>query len=389
MALTATIPLISHTGGEVGKADAAPDDDFVPELPEPFVPQFSVSATRDSADADLTDADIVRLAEAADGGHLAQTSRHLGAYCLWATEIQPAIQALLDAQSARAKHPRETLCSALGLSLVLYEAAVSTDADESNKRIVLIQWTIGGKRGRIADLDSDSCVKTIVPTGAKKNPLDLSSSYIIHPAVGVSMERVKRRERPKLPSIIIRLTSMWRTALQSQYMTENQALQILNRMETVDEARSSGTLVESVQHGATAQALLQSESACAFCGTNLHKQRQHEPHTSSSQCSSYEPDFIQQCCICLLSWHMSCVQHLLTCVQPQPVDPLPTTSVSQIQAQPTSVTYTIADPDSDDFTRSIRHTLAFHPEMNTCELPESFRLAARSEQEDDRRTEGL
>lgn len=349
---------------------------------QPFTFASSVSVTRDNAGSNLTDADISRLAAAADEGQLHHGSRHLGVYCMWAREIQSAIEALLDAQSARKKHSRETLSSSLGLSLVLHESGAPTDADETNKRISLIQWTIGGKRGRIADLDAESRVKAIVPTGAKKNPLDLSSSYIIHPAVGVAMERVKKRDRPQLPGKIVRLTSMWRTALQAQCMPENQALTILNRTEAVNDGASSeaGIVVENC---GAAEALLQCESACAFCGSNLHKQHQHQPCSSSVQNSGQRADFIQQCCMCLMFWHASCVQRLLPLLQPQQCDHIPSSSATQVQVQPSSVTYVIAAEDDSSET-SFQHTLELHPDLHSCELPECFRIRAGSDQ--DRRT---
>lgn len=353
---------------------------------QPFTFASSVSVTRDNAGSDLTDGDIIRLAAAADEGQLHHGSHHLGVYCMWAREIQSAIEVLLDAQSARKKHPRETLSSSLGLSLVLHESGATTDVDETNKRISLIQWTIAGKRGRIADLDAESRVKAIVPTGAKKNPLDLSSSYIIHPAVGVAMERVKKRDRPQLPGKIVRLTSMWRTALQAQCMPENQALTILNRTEAMTDGTSSeaGHGPIAVENCGAAEALLQCESACAFCGSNLHKQHQHQPCSSSFQNSGGQrADFIQQCCMCLMFWHASCIQRLLPLVQPQQDDQMPTSSATPVQVQPTSVTYVIA-AEADSSGAPFQHTLALHPDLHTCELPECFRIRAGSDH--DRRT---
>ena len=81
-------------------------------------------------------------------------------------------------------------------------------------RVCLFQWVLPLKSGRIADLDENSCVKMIVPVGAKKNPI--SPQETILTSTGVSLEKVKKKERPSIPGSLLRLIKIWEAALALQ-----------------------------------------------------------------------------------------------------------------------------------------------------------------------------
>lgn len=68
------------------------------------------------------------------------------------------------------------------------------------------------KTGRVADLDADCCVKMIVPVGNKRHAKPCHS--IILPSTGVFLARVRRKERPRVPPDVMRLSRMWECALQ-------------------------------------------------------------------------------------------------------------------------------------------------------------------------------
>ena len=225
-----------------------------------------------------------------------------------------------------------------------------------------MQWVIGGKTGRIADLDSEGKVKTIVPMGSKRTPINFGDCEIIHPAIGIIMERVKKADRPKLSDNIQRLMSMWRIALQAHCLPEHKALRLLQHDE-----QSGGNVTVSdsiVDANGASQALSTCLSSCSLCGSNTQKSpfvveketysnnndngnnhpdrdddsgddvdgdtslrttrcMSDEPATtttttipdavaaSTTEPTTEENDFIQQCCLCRLYWHRSCTMKLM------------------------------------------------------------------------------
>lgn len=85
----------------------------------------------------------------------------------------------------------------------------------------------GGTYGRPATLDSENRVKCIVATGALREPRNFSSVSIIHPAIGVKMERVRGFRgtlRPQVPSRVLRLRDIWQTALIARDHVENSTM---------------------------------------------------------------------------------------------------------------------------------------------------------------------
>ena len=85
----------------------------------------------------------------------------------------------------------------------------------------------GGTYGRPATLDSDNRVKCIVATGALREPRKFSSVSIIHPAIGVKMERVRGHRgtlRPQVPNRVLRLRDIWQTALIARDRVENSTI---------------------------------------------------------------------------------------------------------------------------------------------------------------------
>ena len=190
-------------------------------------------------------------------------------------------------------------------------------------------------------------------------------SYIQLPdATGVFMERVKKRERPKLPVHIKRLMTMWRVGLQSD-MPEHRGLQLLDQSEIV-EAGASGA----------AQALVAGTSGCVFCGSHF---------------AGSNDDFIQQCCVCLHHWHMSCSKVLIACVRPvratdgdnetilysfgQHTDFGGTASESSVQQN--------QEQQQQQQQQQQQHPFKHHVKVSHCEVPDRFRPQADA----DRRTQ--
>ena len=104
-----------------------------------------------------------------------------------------------------------------GVSLVQLPAT----QEGSLPRLVMLQWVIPGVSGRIADVDENHFLKSIVPVGPKRIPLKLEEvgAKIIVPATGVVLLREKRTAKLRtssslnlLPDDLIRLMDMWQAA---------------------------------------------------------------------------------------------------------------------------------------------------------------------------------
>ena len=355
-----------------------------------------ISSLRESVGSILSDFDLVRFGKLFDTSDDASSNRlsspelaPLVAYSLWATEFRLGLNALTDAYAACQKYKRSELSpSSTGLSLVVYDGGVQTDQDECNTQVVLVQWVVGGKTGRIADLDSEGRVITIVPSGAKRVPINFEKNTIVHPSFGTTMERVKRSERPKLPTHIERLMRMWRVALQADHMPEHVALQLIQQDESKD-------IVDLTSSGGAAQALVMDMSSCCFCGSNssfspfvgaTHQKHDDNGPSSSTAARDSNQEFIQQCCLCLHYWHRSCSLKLLDHIG---INSSSSNHSSDGSANRTdSIMYTITGlgsslehlsrDDNLSHQLSISHLGSFAPDH----LPPCFRLSGK---EDDMR----
>ena len=132
----------------------------------------------------------------------------------WKKELVLSLQPLAHAANARLE--RESGCTQImrNLSLVCYKLP-SVGITEAR----FIHWQSSGKTGRPVSLDDSNRVKALVCVGDLREPLNLSSSQIIHPDVGISMLRARGfryQERPTMPSTMLRLQMMCDVALQSQ-----------------------------------------------------------------------------------------------------------------------------------------------------------------------------
>lgn len=350
----------------------------------------------------LSDVDLdrfARMGEESTQHSLPQNSAHIVSYATWQQEVQKGIRSLLDAQDAHIKHNDrfKLSTSSTGLALVLHydmkkdKSGFKTDADEVDFDLVLVQWVLAGKSGRIADLDAEDKIIAIVPSGKKRVPIDFSNSSIVHPATGIQMERVKKQDRPKLPQQIKRLMDMWRVALQAQCMSENIALQQLNEQEHAESSHSL-TADAIIDTSGAIQALDVCLACCVLCGSNHHHnvlRQSNRPNPSSSRaCSESAPDYIQQCSICLLFWHRSCSERMLRIVTPGDD---PNSSMGQ-QLPQGQMIYMIQEnigknnngngSNPESFSRRLLHRLAWH---GSVELPTCFRRDANASTEHDRR----
>lgn len=126
----------------------------------------------------------------------------------WTANFKEGIECLEYYFKAQQQKPGED--EHAGVSLIIHP--------ETND-LALVQWTIPGKLGRIADCDENHLIKCIVPVGPKRVPLDLENAQILIPATGAMMIRERRLKRNaradnlnRLPPILVRFMKMWRSS---------------------------------------------------------------------------------------------------------------------------------------------------------------------------------
>ena len=92
--------------------------------------------------------------------------------------------------------------------------------EEEPRSVFFVHWKDPAAReGRPVSLDAENRVKALVATGRLRLARDYSNAQIMHPAVGVRMERQrgwKNMLRPQVPDAAMRLYSMCKAALLAQ-----------------------------------------------------------------------------------------------------------------------------------------------------------------------------
>lgn len=94
----------------------------------------------------------------------------------------------------------------LNLALVCLEVP-STGGRQAR----FVHWQSAGQTGRPVDLDNQNRVKALVCVGDLRVAMDLSQSFVIHPDVGVAMQRARgfrMQERPQMNQESLRLQNM-------------------------------------------------------------------------------------------------------------------------------------------------------------------------------------
>ena len=175
---------------------------------------------------------------------------------------------LLD-DTAKAKRDRP-VGGTRRLSSDLYELSLVMLEIAGVRSVNLVTWKDPVELiGRIARIDHADRVIFSLPAVEGKDR-DLSHCEIIHPAIGVTMLKVKAAMRPRVPSDILRIKMMWEVALTAHTRDPISAL--------------SDTLLP-----------------CSWCSDDSRDEAIH------------------QCALCLCAWHDSCATKLRAHVQAQAV----------------------------------------------------------------------
>ena len=250
-------------------------------------PTMTLADIRVAFSDSFSAADLDRLASINDDAVHDVDTLQLVSFARWLTSMTSMFQALSAAAKSKQAHPTMDKMSpdTTGLALVKF-----IDPIDKHTKVDLIQWTSIGF-GRVADI-ADGRVVAIVPTGRKRVPIDFRESDVIHPCTGVRMERVRKKERPAVPDGILRLRMAWQICLKEKL--EEQSKEWIGRLSSSSDARQDLQEVETK--------FAESMERCEFCRSSKNY--------NVSRSSGYDPDWISQCSVCLLSWHMRCVMKL-------------------------------------------------------------------------------
>ena len=201
-----------------------------------------------------------------------------------------SIRALLQCLYDCANSKPQTSSLALGYCPVDVEGVSSYP---SSRRLVLIHWEVAGKTGRVARVDDQGRVISMVCVGANRMARDLSTCAMINPNIGIGMERVKRKERAQIPDHVLRVSQMF---LQAESLM---LLEAEEEVRQLDLAAGNGdnNWADVAQAG----------DECSFCGaiqvpSGPVQERGSESEQRPRSCDSCA----RQCPLCLLSWHAPC-----------------------------------------------------------------------------------
>ena len=147
--------------------------------------------------------------------------------------------------------------------------------NDQGPRVVLVEWTMPGRSGRIIDLDPDGNLVPLVCVGSKQHPTNFESlnANVLVPATGVTYTRDKRKGmfgvKNRLPEHWSRVMEIW-TAAHSRLFADD--------------------ILEDVGDDDTAE-------PCVLC--------------SATEVEQHEPEQACLCPLCLIPSHKACAQKVL------------------------------------------------------------------------------
>lgn len=164
------------------------------------------------------------------------------------------------------------------ISLVLLARSGS---EQKPPTVEYFAWWKEGTCGRIASADEKNKVKSIVPVGSQKYPidLDLARSAIIWPRTGIPVVRAKPADRPTIPDSVARIKALIVFALCLKH-------------DGVTDVTFTSTV---------------GSDCCEICQASL------SPFSSAES----SDDSLLHCPICLMCMHQSCCQNVLVPVAKQ------------------------------------------------------------------------
>ena len=171
-----------------------------------------------------SDSECARPRAASSSSSLPTGSRALAidmsaAFALYQDELNKSLDALqrrLEAMRSRSVGQDKELSLVLGrISGGQATSSEGEGGQEEAEAVFYVHWKdadLGKRLGRPASLDEQNRVKCIVATGSLREARDYRHAQIIHPVVGVRMERVRGYKgmlRPAVGSSVLRLFQIW------------------------------------------------------------------------------------------------------------------------------------------------------------------------------------
>ena len=198
------------------------------------------------------------------------------AFTKFCTELTRSIHSILQALQ---QHAASTRCQHCSLVLSPVEAQ-GPASFQSSRRLLLIYWDVEGKTGRVARVDSEWRLISMVCVGHNRNPRNFQNCTKILPSCGLVMDRVKKKDRQALPEHVVRTAEMF---LQCERLVANAVERELQQ-----------------QSGSPEQwfNVVDAADECVYCGC-LHC-------SASSTEASASGQLPEQCPLCLLHWHQAC-----------------------------------------------------------------------------------
>ena len=197
-------------------------------------------------------------------------------YLTYCSAFSESIRALLQCLHA-CSNARP---SGSGLSLAYSpEDIAGQPTFASSRRVILISWDKPGSTGRVARVDAQGRLVSMVCVGHNRSSRNFAACKMIHPDIGVAMERVRKKERTEIPKYVLRVAQMF---LQAENMHVNETVENFRQ---IDVAQGSAHTWRDVACAG---------DECVFCG-NIERHARGE-----------RPSLAQQCPLCLLAWHEEC-----------------------------------------------------------------------------------
>ena len=253
-----------------------------------------------------------------DRARFSMTAKQMSHRCLvtYSAAFSESIGAVLQCLHACATSVPE--CSGISLAHSMLDVAGPPSFPGSAK-VILISWEVPRKTGRVARVDSEGRLVSMVCVGVNRTARDMSDCRIIHPNIGLSMERVRKKERPQVASHVLRVSKMF---VQSESMQLAEAEEVIRELDLLGDGAEGTERWRDVAQGG---------EECIACGSvELSKNNSlGVTGPANGAQSSRRASFAEQCPLCLLPWHVDCCNAFVEKFKP---------SLQQIQLHPTPAT---------------------------------------------------
>ena len=199
------------------------------------------------------------------------------AFTKFCTELTRSIHSILQSLH---QHAVSTPCEQCSLVLSPVEVQ-GPPSFQSSRRLLLVSWDVAGRTGRVARVDSEWRLISMVCVGPNRHARNFQNCTVILPSCELAMERVRKKDRQALPEHVVRMAEMF---MQCERLVANAAERELQQ--------HSGSPEQWVN-------VVHAADECVYCGC-LHCS------ASASSEESASTQVPEQCPLCLLHWHQAC-----------------------------------------------------------------------------------